>query len=204
MVVSAATISVILTRVIVLATAIPLLAHELTRVLILVRLVNHSLIDPDFNADLTEGSEGLGKAIINVGAKGMKRNATVLMLLGAGHIRSAKAPRDSDLASQRSALDRIHDGHLDRLAERSAVFELPRDILRDYLGVSIGLFDLFYLDLDFLTRDLLDLGADALDIRSLNTDKDARPGGMDHDRHPLGMSDYLDFGYIRPLAFGQL
>jgi hypothetical protein len=199
-----ATISTVLSRVIVIATAVPLLAHELARVLVLVRLVNHSLIDPNLDADLSKGSEGLGEAVVDVGAKGMKWDTAVFMLFSAGHIRSAKASRDPDLASQRPALDRVNNGHLDRFAEGSAVLELPSDVLRDYLSVGIGLLDLFYLDLDFLARDLLYLGANALDIRSLNANENARASGMDHDRHPLRMADDLDFCYVRPLALGQL
>jgi hypothetical protein len=181
-----------------------LLAHEHARVLVLVGPVDHALVDPNLDADLSEGSRGLGEAIVDIRAQGVEGDAAVLVLLGAGHVRAAQAAGDAHLAALGPALDRVRHGHLDRLAEGPAVLELPRDVLRDDLGVGIGLLDFLDLDLDFLGRDLLELGAYALDIGSLDADEDAGPRGMDNHGHPLRMADDLNLGYIGSLAFRDL
>jgi putative ABC transport system permease protein len=62
------------------------------------------------------------------------------VLLGALHVGPAEAPGDADLAALRPALDRVRDRHLDRLAEGSAVLELP-GIMRDARGAPIVVFE---------------------------------------------------------------
>ena len=132
----------------------------------------------------------------------MEGNATVLVLLGPRHVRSAEAAGNANLAALRAALDRVGDGHLDRLAEGPAVLELPRDVLGHDLGVRIGFLDFLDLDLDFFARDPLQLDPDALDIGALDADEDAGTGGMDHHGHALWVTDDLDFGNVGAFAFG--
>jgi hypothetical protein len=180
------------------------LAHEGAGVVVPLGPVDHALVDPDLHADAAEGRGGLGEAVVDVGAQGVEGDAAVLVLLGARHVGASQAAGDADLAALGPALDGVRDGHLDRLAEGPAVLELPRDVLGDDLGVRIGLLDFLDLDLDLLGRDLLELGADALDVRSLDADEDAGASGMDHHRDALGMPDDLHLGDVGALALGYV
>src|SRR5690606_6149169 len=66
-----------------------LLGSELTRGEV-------TLVDPDLDADPTEGRAGLVEAVVDVRAEGVQRHATLAVELGAAHLRAAETAGDLD------------------------------------------------------------------------------------------------------------
>src|SRR5947207_3394327 len=56
-----------------------------------------TLVDPDLDADATEGRLGLVEAVVDVGAQRVQRHATLTVELGARHLGAVEPARALDL-----------------------------------------------------------------------------------------------------------
>src|SRR3954453_8108867 len=123
-----------------------------------------ALVDPALHADAPERRARLVKAVVDVGAQRVQRDAAVGVALGACHLGAAQAPRDLPLAALRARSHGARERALHRAAERDAVLQLLGDRLRDELGVELGALDLEDVDLDLLARHPVEVLAEGVDL----------------------------------------
>ncbi len=94
--------------------------------------------------------------------------------------------------------DRVLHRRLHRLAHRPAEADPARqllgDALRHQLRVRLGVLHLEDVELHLLAGELLELAADAVGLRALAADDDARPGGVDVDADPVAGALDVDLG----------
>src|SRR5690606_34863276 len=72
-----------------------------------------------------------------------------------------------------------------RTTEGDTVRELLGDALRDELSLGLRVLDLEDVQLDLLTGQLLELGADAIGLGAAASDDDARTSGVDVHTHTV-------------------
>src|SRR6185436_12527738 len=94
-----------------------------------------ALEHPDLDADHAVGRLGLGKAIVNVRAQGVKRNAAFPIPLGPGDLDAIQSPGAHDLDSLRAKAHRILDRPLHGTPKHDPFFELLRDRIGDQLRI---------------------------------------------------------------------
>src|SRR5205823_3341264 len=102
-------------------------------------LVDVATVDPRLDADHTVGGLRLGKAVVDVRTQRVQRQTTLEIPLGAGDLVAIKTARDAHLdALAAEAQSRIHTlAH--GPAERDALFQLQRDVLRYQLRIELRL-----------------------------------------------------------------
>ena len=137
--------------------------------------------DPALHADRAVRGAGLGEAVIDVGAEGVQRNATLLVPLATAHLGAAEATARGDLDALRAELHGGLGGLLHGATERDAALELRRDVLGDELRVGLGLADLDDVQEHLVLGQRLDFLLERLDARATLTDHDARTGRVDVD-----------------------
>src|SRR5690606_16497405 len=145
-----------------------------------------ALVDPHLDADTAEGGAGLEEPVLDVGTQGVQGHPALAVELGPGHLGPAEAAGDLDP-------DALHHGvaqrRLDRLThgppEAHPARQLLGHALRDELGVGLRVLDLEDVQLHLLAGQLLQVGADAVGLRALTPDDDARPSGVDVDPDPV-------------------
>ena len=123
---------------------------------------------------------GFVGAVVNFGAKGVQRNATFMVALGAGHFGTAETSRTHNL----DALNlRLTHRRLDSLAhsaaESNTVGQLLGDGLSHQLSVSVDVLHLKDVEGDLLAGELLQLAANAVSFGTTTADHNARAGGVD-------------------------
>src|SRR5271157_286022 len=175
-------------------------AHEKPGVVLLRRPVDLAVEYPDLDADAPEGGDGGRRAVVDVGAEGVQRNAPFLELLAPRHFRPGKPARNLHLDPLHAGLHRVQAGHLARPAVRGAGLDLPPDVFRHELRVRLGAFDLLDAELDLLADALLQLPAQLLDVRALRADEHAGAAGVDDHRDSLGVADDLHLGDVGALG----
>src|SRR4051812_42112482 len=98
-----------------------------------------TLEDPALHANGPVGGAGLGEAVLDVGAQGVQWNATFAVPLVARHLCATEAARGGNADSLGAELHGGLNGLLHGTAEGDATLKLGRDVLRDELGVGLGL-----------------------------------------------------------------
>src|SRR5713101_9641675 len=154
----------------------------------LVALGHHfTLVHPALDADHAVGGLRLGKAVVDVRAQRMKRNAPLAIPLGARNLDAVQAPRAHDLDPLSAQAHRVLHGALHRAAEHDPFFQLLRDRIRYELRVDLGLADFLDVDVHHLyAQELAQIGLEQLDVLALLADHDAGPRAMDGDPGVLG------------------
>src|SRR5690606_25372986 len=144
------------------------------------------LVDPHLDADTAEGGAGLEEPVLDVGTQGVQGHPALAVELGPGHLGPAEAAGDLDPDALHHG---VAQGRLDGLPHRPPEAHPARQLLghalRDELGVGLRVLDLEDVQLHLLAGQLLQVGADAVGLRALAADDDARPGGVDVDPDPV-------------------
>src|SRR5690349_8857223 len=163
-----------------------------------------ALVDPDLDADATEGRAGLVEAVVDVGAEGVQGHAALAVELRARHLGAVETTRALDPDALGTG---AHRG-LHRLAHGATELHTARELLGDTLGdqlrVDLGVLDLEDVQLHLLAGELLELATDAVGLGAAAADDDARTGGVDVHPHAVTGALDLDLGDAGPLhALGE-
>src|SRR5450631_211672 len=149
------------------------------------RLVEHFALEyPNLDADHAVRGLRLREPVINVGAEGVQRHASLAVALGARDFRSVQAARNAHLDAQRAGAHGVGHRALHGAAEHHALLELLRYAFRDQLGVELGFAYLGDVEPHVLhghAKDLGDSGAQLLDILALLANHDSRPRRVNGD-----------------------
>ena len=121
------------------------------------------------------------RAIINVGAQGVKRHAAFAVPLKTRDFRAAEAARAVDSNALGAEADRRLNGALHGAAERDAALELLGDRFGDERGFRFRLADFDDVDHHFAAGQIGDQLANLVDISALLANHDARTGRVDRD-----------------------
>src|SRR6185295_2332366 len=143
-----------------------------------------ALEDPDLDADDAVSRLRLGRAVVDVSAERVQRNAALAGPLRARDLGAVQAAGDPHFHAQGAAAHRVRDRALHGAAEHHALLDLLRDALGDQGRVELGLPDLRDVEPHVRDRHLHepgDLDAQLLDVLALAADHDARPGRVDRD-----------------------
>src|SRR5690606_19342378 len=138
-----------------------------------------TLVDPDLHTTGAIGRLRCRHAIVDIGAKRMQRHPALAIPFGARNFCTAKTSRtvDADAAGAK-AHRRLHRP-LHRTAERHTTFELLGDILGNQRRVDLGLAHFNNVEMHFRARDLANVPAKLLDIRTLLADNDTGASRVD-------------------------
>src|SRR5690606_38599196 len=136
---------------------------------------------PDLDPDDAIGGLGFGGAIVDIGAQRVQRHPPFAIPLAAGDVGAAETAAHIDADTAGAHADRRLHGALHGAAERHAALQLLGDALGDQGRIGLGLAHFNDVDVHFAVGELLHLGADLVDVRTLLADHDARTGGV--DRH---------------------
>ena len=155
-----------------------------------------AFVDPHLDTDAAVGGGSLGKAVVDVGSDGLKRDRAFLIGLGTGDFSAAQTAAALNLDAAGAEAHGGADGLLDRTTEGDSLFQLLRDLLGHELSVQVGLLDLDDVDEDgfVAAQHLLAGGLDLLDLRAAFTDDHTGLGAVDVDADPLGVALDLDLG----------
>ena len=160
-----------------------------------------ALVDPAFDADAAGRRTGLEEAVVDVGAQGVQRHATVRVAFGPRHLGTAEAAGDLDLDALGAGAHRRGESAFHRAPEGDAILQLLGDRLGDQFGVELGPFDLTDVDFHRAAGELVQLFAQRVDFRARFADHDARPGGMDVDGYLAAAldGDFREAGVRKPV-----
>src|SRR5205814_2530076 len=155
------------------------------------------------HADDAVGGLGFGEAVLDVGAQGVQRQASLEIPLRARDLVAVQAARDAHLdAFAAEAQGRIH-----RLthgaAEADALLELQRDVLRHELGIELRLVHFLDVDEDLTRGPLLQFELELVDLGAFAADDDARARRLDDDAQLVARTldlDGADAGGLELLA----
>ena len=115
----------------------------------------------------------------------MERDAADTGGLDAGDLGAAETTAEADTDAVGAVRHGGLDGLLHGAAEGDAALELQGDVLGHELGDQVGALHFVHFEDDVvdagLAGDLLDLGAEVLELIALAADDDARTGGPDAD-----------------------
>ncbi len=103
----------------------------------------------------------------------MQGHAALAVELRAAHLGAAEAARHLDADALGAGALRALQALAHRAAERHTTRELLGDALGDQLRLGLGVLHLEDVQLDLLTRELLEVGADALGLDAAAADDDA-------------------------------
>src|SRR5699024_6713807 len=125
-------------------------------------------------------------AVVDLGTERVQRNATLVVALGATHLRAAQATGANNL----DALDlRLTHCTLDRLAHSTAecntVHQLLGDGLSHQLSVGINVLDFVVDARDLLSGEFLELASEAVSLGATTADHYARTCGVEVDAPPV-------------------
>src|SRR5664280_109304 len=145
---------------------------------------NIAPVDPDLHADGAVRGARQDVAVADVRAERAERDATFAVPFAAGHLGAAEAAGDGDLHALGARLHGSLDRLLHGLAERDPAAQLLGDVGGHEVGVELRLADLLDLQLHLAgLREVADLLAQDLDVRSALADHDPRLGRVDRHRH---------------------
>src|SRR5690606_4547619 len=149
--------------------------------------VEHFALEvPDLDADDAVRGLRLGKAVIDVGAQGMQRHATLAVPLAARDLGPIQASSHVDPYPLRAHAHGIADRTTHRAAEHDAPLQLLRYTFGDQLGVQLRLANLLHVHMDRNTHELAEIAPQALNVFALFADHHARPRGVNGHQRVLG------------------
>src|SRR5262252_1176259 len=151
-----------------------------------------ALADPDLHADGSIGGVGLGEAIVDIGADGVERHASVAIPFAPRDFRAAQAAGAGDPDAVGPQAEGGGDRLLHGAAEGHPLLELQGHVLGHQLRVELGMDHLLDVEVDLLGRACLDLVLELLHLRALAADDDAGPRGEDGDAGAVGRALDVD------------
>src|SRR5690606_32047943 len=114
-----------------------------------IRIENFAAVDPNLYADDTERRQCFSKTVIDIGAKRMKRQASLQRPFGAGDLGSVQTAGDHYLDALCSETLRFFHRLFHRTAKSDTFFELLGDLFGLKLCVKFRMTDLLDRDLYF-------------------------------------------------------
>ena len=127
----------------------------------------------------------------------MQGHATLAVPLAAAHLGAVEAAGALDTNALGASLASGLDGLAHGATEGDTALELLSDGLGNQVGVELGTLDLDDVDGDLALGDLgdlLEVGAEVVDLGALLADDDARAGGVDGDLHLVAGAVDVDAG----------
>src|SRR5690606_10853941 len=155
-----------------------------------VMLKDLALAYPNLDAADTIGGLCLCRAVINVGAQRVKRNAAFAVPFGTSDFRTAKTTGAVDTNAFGSKPHRGLNCTLHGATESNAAPKLLSDRLRDETSIDFRLAHFNDVQVHFALGHLTDLATQLLDVRALLADDQARTGSV--DRHAAVLVRTLD------------
>ena len=140
-----------------------------------------ALEDPDLDAAGAVGRVRRRRAVIDIGAQRMQRNAALAVPFQARDLGAAETARAVDADALGAEAHRRLHGALHGAAEGDAALELLGDRIGDQRRVDLGLAHLDDVDGHVRVRHLVDELAQLLDVGALLADHHARAGRVDGD-----------------------
>ena len=136
---------------------------------------------PDLDADRTVCGVGRRRAVIDIRAQRMQRDAAFAIPLGPGDFCAAETSAAIDADPERPEAHRRLYRALHGPPERNAALQLLGDRLGNKIGVDLRLAHLNDVDVHFGVRHGADLAAQLFNIRTLLADDDTRACRVDRD-----------------------
>ena len=162
-----------------------------------------TLTDPYLDPDLSIYSKRKYIRIIDIHPQRVQRSTALLDLFRTGDLGATQTTGNLDLDPFRTHPERRGDRHLDSPLVVDTVFDLTSDRIPNDIRIQLGTADLQDVDLHIvLTRQLLQLFLDPVDLATPFTDDDTGLGSMDrHDQlvqrtldNDLGDPSFIDTG----------
>ena len=147
-----------------------------------------AVVDPDLHADHAERGLGLGRAVVDLRAERVQRDAALAVPLATRHLGATQPSAGLHADAQGAGAHGGLHGAAHGAAEGDAADELLGHALRQQRGVGLGprlaggRVHVLDLHVDALLREALDVLAQAVDLRALAPDHDAGAGRA--DEHP--------------------
>jgi len=144
------------------------------------------MIDPDFHADDAEGGMRLGHTVVDIGAQGLQRYASLDFFLGASDLGSTQTSAYNHLDTLRAAAHGLLNCLLHGSAEGYALLHLLGDAAGHQSRVYLGIANLKDGETDFLGHVVFfghDFERLSQTLYALTTlaDHDSRLGGVNGD-----------------------
>ena len=127
-----------------------------------------------------------GGAVIDLGTQGVQRHATLTVPLAMAHLSATQTTGALDTNTLSASLASGLNGLAHSATEGDTALKLLGDGLSNEAGVELGALDLDDVngELTLLdTGDLLEVGAETVDLCTLLADDNARASGEDDDLH---------------------
>src|SRR5688572_11450239 len=156
-----------------------------------------ALVDPDLHADDSVRGQGLGEAVVDVGAQGVQGHAALAVPLRTRDLGAVEAAGDVHLDAQGTEAHRVADGALHRAAEHDAALELLRDRLGHQLRVELRLADLGDVDVHGHAHQVGHVLLELLDVLAALADHHARASRVDGDARRVRGTLDQDLGDAR-------
>ena len=144
-----------------------------------------ALVDPDLHADAAERRTSLVEAVVDVGAQGMQRYATLAVELRSRHLCATKSPGALDTNALGAGTQRRLHALAHGTTERHPSRQLLGDALGHELRVELRRLDLEDVQLDLLAGERLELATDAVRLGATATDDDTGTSRVDVDPNAI-------------------
>ena len=165
------------------------------------RLETFFLANPNLDTDLAGSRVGFSKSIIDVRTQSVKRNLAFPGPLDASDFCAVDTTGSMDLDSIYAHIHRDLLRSLHRTLEGDTTFELKRNAFGYELCIRIGSLNFAYIEIDFLLRYLLELGANRIGVSTLAADDNTRTRGEERNSNAVHVA--LDEN-LRNTRFGKI
>src|ERR1022692_1222356 len=148
-----------------------------------------AVVDPNLDANMALGGDGLHEAVIDLGPQCRKRDAALHSRFAARHFGTAKPARQLNLDAPSPPLHSLLDSPFQRAAKTLALLQLIRHVLRHQLSVDFGPGDFHRLDLDVTMGHVLEFLGKLIDLLAFlaNNDADASREYIDDHFFPRSL-----------------
>src|SRR5699024_5654804 len=144
------------------------------------------------HTDTPVGGVRMYVGVVNVGTHGVQRHAALHLLHLAAHVGTAEPAGQADLDALGAPSHRLLHRVLHGASVANSALQLLGDALGDQLRLGFGDLDLLDLDIDLAAHLALEELAQAIDVRPLLADDDARLRGVERDVDLVGSPLDLD------------
>ena len=151
-----------------------------------------SLVDPDLYADLAVGGIGLGKTVVDVRTKRLKRNGALMIVLCSRDLGAGKTSGAGDLDTLCTHSHGALDSELHCAPEGSSSLKLLCDALRNELCVDVGVLYLNDVDNGRHTDHCLKLKSELLYLGTASADDDTGLCAVKKDSYAVVVTLDLD------------
>jgi hypothetical protein len=135
--------------------------------------------DPNLHTDLSIDRECLGQSVVNICTQCLKRNATFLVLLGAGHLSTTQTSGTHDFATFSTHTHGRGKGGFHGTAERDTCLKLLCYLLTHQTRIQFWALDFEDVDLNILLGNLFDFFLEAIHFLTTTANHNTWTAGVD-------------------------